>query len=168
MTKLKITEPRIEHHSEKHYVAIEKDLTREEIPNILPLLIPELFRWLEKNKIKPAGPPFFSYSKMKGKQMQVKIGILTDSFVPSDDRIKSGSFPEGNYLVATYKGDYGNLCLVHSQLEGWSIKNGIKLKGPPAEFYPSDPDIETNPDKWITIITNKILEKQSSCHFKHM
>lgn len=158
MTKLRISGPKIEYHGKEHYVAIQNNLTREEIPDILPQLIPELFRWLEKNKIKPAGPPFFSYLTMKDKQVQVKVGILTDSIVPSDERIKSGSFPEGNYMVATYIGDYSNLCKVRSKLEEWRIKNGIKLMGPPTEFYPSDPDIETNADKWITIITNQILE----------
>lgn len=159
MNNLNISEPRLEHRDEQHYVAIQMDLEREEIPELLPPLIPELFKWLEKKKVKPAGPPFFSYTKMKGKQMQVKVGILTDSKVSSDERVKTGSFPEGNYMVATYQGDYSNLYKVHSKLEEWKVKEGVKLEGPPTEFYPSDPTIETNPDKWITIITNRVVDE---------
>jgi effector-binding domain-containing protein len=158
MNSLNISEPRIEHRDEQHFVAIQMDLIREKIPELLPPLIPELFKWLEKNRVEPSGPPFFSYVKMEGKQMRVKVGILTDSNVSSDESVEVGSFPEGNYMVATYKGDYSNLYNVHSRLEEWRVKNGIRLSGPLTEFYPSDPAIETNPDKWITIITNQIME----------
>jgi effector-binding domain-containing protein len=159
MNDLNISEPKLEHREEQHYVAIQMDVVREEIPELLPPLIPELFKWLQENKIKPAGPPFFSYLKMEGMQMQVKVGILTEANVTSDGRVKNGTFPAGIYMVVTYKGDYSYLYKVHNKLNEWRIKKGIKLAGPPTEFYPSDPAIETNPDKWITIITNRIAEK---------
>lgn len=158
MSILNISEPKIEYREEQQFVAIQMDLMRKEIPDLLPPLIHELFIWLQRNKIEPAGPPFFSYLKMEKTIMQVQVGIPTNTEVNADERVKIGSFPAGNYIIVTYKGDYSNLYKVHSKLDEWRIKNGIKLAGPPTEFYPSDPAIETNPDKWITIITNRVAE----------
>lgn len=50
--------PKIEFRKELKYAAIEGRLKREEIPEMLPPLIPEIFNWLEKENIKSAGPFF--------------------------------------------------------------------------------------------------------------
>ena len=53
----------IEQRSEQNYIAIKSKLKREEIPQLLPPLIPELFNWLTKRNIEPAGCSVFQLRK---------------------------------------------------------------------------------------------------------
>ena len=151
-------EPKIELRKELKYVAIESRLKREDIPEQLPPLIPEIFNWLEKENIKPSGPPFFSYLNMNDSRMLIKVGVQVDSTIPKNDRIKYDSFPAGKYAVVIYTGDYKNLYEVHSEFDKWAKENGIKLKGDRIELYPTDPQMERNPDKWKTIVMNQIYD----------
>lgn len=66
--KIKITpnplymkqEPQIETRSERPYVAISSSLRMQDIPSVLPPLIPEVVNWVQQQGLTPAGPPFFS------------------------------------------------------------------------------------------------------------
>ncbi len=157
-TKINI-EPKIEYRDELHCAAIGAKLKRKEIPELLPPLIPELFGWLEKEDIEPSGPPFFSYSSMKGNVMTEKVGIPVPGDLPADNRVKKETFPAGKYALVNYKGDYKNLYEVHEAFENWAGENGLKFKGPRIEFYPTDPADETNPEMWITLILNQVADK---------
>jgi effector-binding domain-containing protein len=125
---------------------------------VLPPLIPELFDWLDLKKMKPAGAPFFRYLNMEGVTMHVEVGIPVPSHITGDNRVRPGSFPEGEYVKVIYTGPYSNLPQVHSELEKWKDKNNIRVKGGGAEFYPTDPASEPNPEKWQTIIISQIDE----------
>lgn len=155
VTKINI-EPKIEYLDEQQYAAIEIRLTRKEIPEMLPPLIPELFKWLEKKGIEPSGPPFFSYLTTENDRMIVNVGIPVSSDIPADNRVKKETFPAGKYAVANYKGNYKNLYTVHGAFENWAGEKGIKFTGPRIEFYPTDPTVETNPEMWVTIIMNQV------------
>ncbi len=151
-------EPKIEYRDRRYYAAIRKKLKWEEIPEILPPLIPELFKWLERNRIKQVGAPFFNYLKMNSDNMEVEVGIPTASPVEGDGRINAGSFPAGKYAVASYTGPYDKLFEVNTAIEKWKDENHLKFISPKAEFYPTDPAAEPNPDKWVTVIINRIDE----------
>lgn len=126
-------------------------MKRNEIPEKLPPLIPELFNWLNLKKIKSAGAPFFRYLNM-----DVEVDIPVHLHISGDNRIQPGSFPEGRYVEVTYTGPYGNLPQVHSELEKWKEKNNVRVKGGGTEFYPTDPAVEPDPEKWQTIIISRI------------
>jgi effector-binding domain-containing protein len=151
-------EPKIERRDEQHYVAIQTQLKRKEIPKLLPPLIPELFKWIEENDIQSAGCPFFSYSDTNDEYMQIDVGIPIDSGIVENERIHKGIFPEGKYAVVIYTGNYSNLYKVHENLVDWAEKNGIQFKGARTEFYPTDPVIEPDPKKWKTIIVNQVVD----------
>ena len=48
----------IEQRSEQNYIAIKSKLKREEIPQSAATFDSELFNWLSKKNIEPAGAPF--------------------------------------------------------------------------------------------------------------
>lgn len=156
-----ISRPQIISRKKQKYAAMKIQLTRDEIPKLLPPLIPELFNWLESKSIEPSGPPFFSYLKMDAEKMEVKVGIPVDCEIPEDKCVESGYFPEGKYAVINYTGNYGNLYFVNGELEKWAVKKSINFTGPRTEFYPSDPEAEPDPEKWKTIIINQIIEEKN-------
>jgi effector-binding domain-containing protein len=155
-----IIEPKIEYRKEQPYAAIKAEVRREEIPALLPLLIPEVFSWLKNKKIDADGAPFFNYVKMDNGLLEVEVGVPVNHSVGGDERVIAGLFPAGNYAVVTYAGNYSNLFKVHLELEKWKEKNGINFQLPKTEFYPTDPGTEPNPEKWITVIAVKIADKE--------
>jgi effector-binding domain-containing protein len=155
-----ISDPKTEYRKEQYYVAITSTVRQEEIPNLLPPLIPEIFKWLKMKKFKPAGAPFFKYSEMEGEKMKVEVGIVVDKPVKGNELVHPGVFPSGTYIEVTYKGPYSNLPIVHSELYKWKEKNKIRTTGGVTEFYPTDPASEPNAEKWITIISIRLDENQ--------
>ena len=156
-----ISKPKIISREKQNFVSIKIMLNREEIPKLLPPLIPELFNWLDSKNIEPSGPPFFSYVKLDGEKMEVRVGIPTDDLITTDNRVESGYFPEGKYVKLEYTGNYGDLYFVNGEFEKWAEKKGIKFTGPRTEFYPSDPEAEPDPEKQKTILINRISEENN-------
>ena len=148
-------QPRIEKRNKQSYSAIKSNLKREEMPQLLPPLIPEFFQWLSENNIDPGGAPFFNYLKMEN-ELEIEVGIPTKFQVQGDGHVEPGVFPEGKYAVATYVGTYKNLFAVNGAIEKWKDENNLKFKSPKVEFYPTDPAEEPNPENWETIIINRI------------
>ena len=158
-----LTAPIIEHREKQHYAAIMSKLAMEEIPSVLPPLIPEVFAWLHKNKIPSAGTPFFRYmSTEPGNKMQVAVGVPVSQSLQGGGHVIGGSFPEGFYASVVHTGDYKYLKEAHMALESWIEKNGRKIKqahdhdrtlwGNRTEFYLTDMKKEPKPDRWQTEI----------------
>jgi effector-binding domain-containing protein len=152
------SEPKIEIRKAQRYAAINTKIKMKEIPLILPPLIPEIFSCLEKKGLKPAGAPFFSYSKIEGKEIEVEVGIPVDTIIAKTGRVSEGIFPGGRYAVIKHTGHYNNLYQAHQSLEEWSEKNQINFEGARIEFYLAETADEMNPDNWETIIIQKIKD----------
>ena len=165
-----LTEPKVERRTEQAYAAIRTKVSMKDIPTVLPPLFPEMFAWLAKNNIAPAGPPFIHYLSMdKDDQLQVAVGIPVQNPVTGDGRVVGGAFPAGTYASVIHTGNYSHLREAHMTLDSWLDANGWKDKrqathhgmqyGPRTEFYPNDPKVETNPDKWESEITILLAEE---------
>jgi len=159
-----LSTPKTEQRGEQHYVAIRANVGMNDIPTVLPPLIPEVNAWLKKNNIEPAGPPFFQYLKMdSNNQMIAEVGFPVKNPAKGDSRVIAGSFPAGLYATLTHTGDYMQLKSAHMALDKWVKETGLKEKhkvaadgiewGTRAESYITDPEKETNPDKWRTDIS---------------
>lgn len=167
---LTLTAPKVEHRTEQAYAAILTKAVMKDLPSVLPPLFPEMFAWLTKNNIPPAGPPFVRYLSMdKDGQLQLAVGIPVQHAVTDDDRVTGGSFPAGTYASLIHTGSYSHLYEAHQALEIWLDKNGYKdyrlpteqhgmQFGSRTEYYPTDPTVETNPDKWETEIAFLLKE----------
>lgn len=164
-----LTEPKVEHRPERPYAAIHSKVRMKDIPNILPPLIPEMFAWLAKNNITPDGPPFFEYLSLdKDDQLLVAVGLPVPKPVTGDGRVVAGKFPAGTYASLIHTGNYSHLREAHMALESWLDNNGWKDQrhstdhgmqfGSRIEFYPSDPKVVTDPEKWETEIAFLLTE----------
>lgn len=155
-----ITTPKTEHRDQLNYVAIAKKVAMKNIPAELPPLIPEVFGWLAKKGITPAGAPFFRYLSMENSnEFYIAVGVPITNPVTGDDRVEAGFFPAGLYATITHTGSYNTIRDAHMALESWLKKNQHKAKpqidedgkpwGTVTEFYPTDPKAEPRPEKWV-------------------
>ncbi|GHO74952.1 hypothetical protein KSD_27230 [Ktedonobacter sp. SOSP1-85] len=56
-----ITEPKLEDRKERHYMGIRTQVPMKEFKEAIPQLLGEVFAWLEKQGVVPAGAPFMRY-----------------------------------------------------------------------------------------------------------
>ena len=159
-----LSTPKTEQRSEQHYVAIRARVSMNDIPTVLPPLIPEVTDWLKKNNIAPDGPPFFQYLKMDSNNgLIAEVGFRVKEPVKGDNRVLAGSFPAGLYATLTHTGHYMGLREANKTLDKWVKDSGFKERhrvtadgiewGTRTESYITDPDREPNPDKWRTDVS---------------
>jgi effector-binding domain-containing protein len=153
-----ISTPVIIDREAQHYAAIRTKVAMNKIPDMLPPLIPEVADWLSKNKITPAGPPFFRYLTMNN-DMEVEVGIPVPEKIMGDVRVTPGYFPAGRYGKITYMGHYSHIRDAHMALESWSKEKHLKAcPGTITEVYITDPQKEPSPEKWQTDIIYQLAE----------
>jgi effector-binding domain-containing protein len=155
-----LSEPKVEHRDEQPYAAIRTRVAMQAIPRELPPLIFQVLQWLEKNKLKEAGPAFFRYLSMDKGTMDVEVGVPLNKLPQGDDRVIAGSFPAGKYLTARHTGPYTELPKSHMSMDSYAKQHGLKegtIKGENgqtwgtrAEFYVTHPEEEKDQSKWIT------------------
>src|SRR5205085_7466978 len=104
---------KVETYPERPYIAIRAQLKMEEIPTILPPLIPEIYDWLKTNNIEPAGPVFFNYLEMKDALMTAEVGVPVKHADTGNDRVISGTLPAGEYAIYTHLGPYSEIPQAH-------------------------------------------------------
>src|SRR5688500_7079874 len=106
-----ITEPKVENRDAQHYVGIRTQVPMKGLKKAIPQLTGEVFAWLEKQGVEPAGAPFIRYHVINMEtQMDVEMGVPVASALSGDRRIAPGVLPAGRYAALVYTG----------------VKNGIK------------------------------------------
>lgn len=155
------TEPTLEYQEEVPYMAIFSQVTMQEIPALLPPLIPEMAAWLKAHDAAPAGPPFFHYINRVNGVLDVEVGFPVETALADDDRVRAGVFPAGRYATITHMGPYTLLPQIHAALDAWAKANAIELRGDRTEFYPIDPATEPDPNNFRTDIRMLVAESQN-------
>ena len=124
---MKVTEPKLDNRSEKHYVGIRKVVTMEEMGSgVIPQLIDEVYGWLGKRGIEPVGGPFMRFYVIDmAVNMDIEIGVPVATPVTGDGRVSPGVIPAGRYASLIYtdsrKGYEGNKVLID-----WAKEKGIE------------------------------------------
>ncbi len=168
-----LSEPKTESRQELHYLAIAKTVHMNDIPDVLPPLIPEVKEWMQARNIEAAGPDFFLYRSMhESGELECEAGFPVDTAVAGDERVIAGSFPAGNYASIVYTGHFKDMMQAHVALENWiehnklkenkQTKNGRTEWGGRTEFYLVDPEFEPNPENWQTEIVFLLEDSDSS------
>ncbi|WP_051350452.1 GyrI-like domain-containing protein [Dyadobacter alkalitolerans] len=158
-----LSEPTIQRRGELHYLAIAETIHMQQIPDVLPPLIPAVMQYMEDRGIKAAGPDFFLYKSMdQSGEMDCEAGFPINEAAEGDGYIRAGVFPAGNYASIIYTGDFKDMMQAHVALENYIKEQGLVEKsatengrtewGGRTEFYLVDPELEPNPEKWQTEI----------------
>jgi effector-binding domain-containing protein len=156
-----LSEPTLEPRDEQHYIAIRVRVAMNEIGTVVPPLPGEVFGWLDKHGVQPAGPPFFRYLVIDmERELVIEAGVPVGTRVAGDEHFRAGSFPSGIYVTAVHTGHPDQLEGATAQLLEWAEANDItwQVTETPegeawrgrTEFYLDDPDVEPNMDNWRT------------------
>jgi effector-binding domain-containing protein len=156
-----MTEPHLTYREALPYVAIRKRVAMSDIPTVVPPLWPEVISWLTEQHLAPTGDAFIRYLQMdKNHVLEVEVGFPVASAPLGNQHVQAGVFPNGHYVALTHMGHYSGLFNAWGTLEAWMERKKLKEHssqskegyewGMRAEFYPTDPEIELNPEKWQT------------------
>jgi effector-binding domain-containing protein len=140
------------------YVGIQRSITMTTFPEIADRL-PELFGWLGRRGIAPAGAPFFRYHLIDmARELRVEAGIPLAAAVEGEGEIAAGVLPAGRYVRTTHQGHPQELLGVTADMLAWAAGQGLRFDkadteqgevwGCRLEFYLTDPAVEPDMNKW--------------------
>lgn len=161
-----IAEPKIEERAEQPYVAIRTQATMQALNTVIPQGIGEVFAWLGKQGIRPAGAPFVRYLVIDMEALlEIEVGIPVASTLTGDGRVLAGVLPAGRYAALIYTGiDNGiqaNWTLLKwGEEQGlawdtWAAQNGDGW-GARYESFLTNPDEEPDRAKWETEVAIRL------------
>lgn len=104
----------------------------------------ELFTWLGKNKVMPAGAPFGVYyddpAKVKPESTRYEVCVPVPAGTKGDKMVKVKKFGPVQVAATIFIGPYDKVGLTYQKLAEWIMNNNYKLAGPAHEFYLNSPD----------------------------
>jgi effector-binding domain-containing protein len=157
-----ITEPKLEHRSEQHYVAIR---TAVPVPfsTYLPPLWGEVNNWLLGQEITSPGPAIIRYfTTDMSKKLDIDVGFVLDKAVSGNDRIIADILPAGRYATLLYTGPYKGKGIFKATVAlldwakgkniAWNTSriDNVEWWNGRTEFYFTDPDREPDTKKYQT------------------
>ena len=129
--------------------------------------IPEVYAWLDAQRVAPAGAPFFKYDviDMDG-LLQLTVGVPVSGAIAGQGDIRPGVFPAGRYVTVTHVGHPDELYGVTGALLSWAEGEGLTFdmtRAPDGEHwtsryesYETDPRDEPDMAKWETVLCFKL------------
>src|SRR5690349_4586825 len=120
-----MTEPKVEYRAEQPYVGVRTLATMQELPTAIPQGHREVFTWLGRHGIAPAGPPFIRYHVIDmERQLDIELGVPVATAVDGDDSVSSGVLPAGQYAALIYTG-VDNGIAANWELLKWGAAQGL-------------------------------------------
>jgi effector-binding domain-containing protein len=166
-----MTEPKLEHREKRHYVAIRTRVAMQELGTVIPQLLGEVFAWLGKQGITPAGAPIIRYNVIDmPARLDIEVGVPVATALAGNSRIHAGTLPAGRYATLVYTG-VGNGVPANAALQEWGKKQGIKWQmrttkngtvwAARVEFFLTDPKQEPDREKWQTEVAYLTAENRA-------
>lgn len=152
-----MSEPTVLERTEESYVAIPIRATLREWGEV-NALVPEVFGWLARRGIQPAGALFYRHRVVGGmdEKFSVEVGVPVASPVEGDGRVVAGAKPAGRYVVATHHGHPDGIAATHEALVDWAAREGVELARRGSEWdgmfesYLTDPAVQPDLNQWET------------------
>jgi effector-binding domain-containing protein len=158
--------PEIETRAEQPYVAIRATVAMGEI-EAFAHRFGEVFGWLDRHGLAPAGPPFFKYNVIDmARELEMEAGVPVATSISGDDQMVAGVLPAGRYATLTHVGHPSELMAATKALLDWATEQGLTWDVTPSEDcdrwacrlenYLTDPDQEPDMSKWVTQLAFKL------------
>ena len=160
--------PEIVTRAEQPYVAIRAKVTMGEIA-AFARRFGEVFGWLDRHGLAPAGPPFFKYNVIDmARELEMEAGVPVATAADGDDEMVAGVLPAGRYATLTHVGHPSELMAATKALLDWAAEQGLTWDVTPSEDgdrwacrlenYLTDPDQEPDMNKWVTQLAFKLAD----------
>lgn len=161
-----IGKPKVEQRAEQPYMAIRTQATMQTLDTVIPQGIEEVFAWLGKQGVAPAGAPFIRYLVIDMEaQLEIEVGVPVANTLAGDGRILAGVLPAGRYASLIYTG-IDNGIQANWALLKWGAEQGLvwdtwaaqKGDGWGARFesFLTNPDEEPDRAKWETEVAIRL------------
>lgn len=129
--------------------------------------MPEVFAWLARRGVAPAGPPFFRYLTVEmPERVDVEVGVPVDRVLDAGDGLVAGTLPAGDYATLIYHGAPSGLVRATAVLLEWGAREDVVWDAEPTdagqrwaarlEFYRTNPVVEPDADRWETELAFKL------------
>jgi effector-binding domain-containing protein len=167
-----MSEPQVELREPQPYLGIHEPSIAS-IRQFADSTFPELFGWLSKHGVEPAGPPFIRYYEVDhaGGPLDVEVGVPVDGVPEGDARVRADALPAGSYLTYLHVGPYTSdslpdLADARSEIVAWAEENGIEYSQETAhgqsfpcafEQYRIGPVDDSDFTKWETEFAYLVL-----------
>jgi effector-binding domain-containing protein len=160
--------PEITERAAQPYAGISAWVTMAEIGSVAHR-IPEIFGWLGRRGIEPAGAPFFRYHVIDmERQLLVEVGVPVTYAVDDDGAVRGGTLPEGRFAVMLHTGAPNTLMAATSALLDWAGEHGLRWDVAPTdegerwgcriESYLTNPADEPDASKWQTELAFRLAD----------
>lgn len=167
-TEVELTEPKVDERDDQHYVGIRIKVAMSALDQQVPVLIDELFAWLDEHHVAPTGPPLTRFLVIDmERELDVEVGVPVAGPVAGDGRMAPGVVPAGRYASLTYtgveNGIAGNAALLdwgaHKGLtwDRWDDPEGDAF-GSRVEYYLDGPDDDPDPATWDTEVAIRLAD----------
>ena len=99
--------PQIAERAAQPYLAIWCHVTSG-VPAAVDPAFPELFGWLGRHGVEPAGPPFIRIHEVDaaGEPLELEVAAPVDGEGPADERVRRDALPAGRYVTMVHVGAY--------------------------------------------------------------
>jgi effector-binding domain-containing protein len=166
-----MTEPKLEDRNEQPYVGVRTQATMQELDIAIPQGLEEVFAWLGKRGIAPAGAPFVRYLVIDMMALlDIEVGVPVASALPDDGRVHSGTLPAGRYASLIYTG-IDNGIEANAALLNWGAQKGLEWDtwktekgdafGARLESFLTNPDDVPDRAKWETEVAIRLADNHS-------
>ena len=165
--------PQIEERAAQPYLGVWCHVTSG-VPAAVDPAFPELFGWLGRHGVTPAGPPFIRFHELdgEGEPLELEVAVPVAGDVPSDERVRRGELPAGRYLTLLHIGPYRSeterdLGDARAALIAWAEERGIvySRESDPGRSLPCcvdhlrvSPGTEADFSKWETELAYLIVD----------
>lgn len=137
---------------------------RDIIPNYgqVGRLYGEIFTYLGRNGIRPAGPPMAIYhdGEYKEQEVDVEAAIPVSKELPGNTRVKISKLPVMEQVAcAIHQGDYKEISRAYNALMAWIESNGYQIADRSREIYLRGPGDTQDVKSYVTEVqfpVNKI------------
>jgi effector-binding domain-containing protein len=135
-----------------NYISMRDNVKLEEISDQMGMMYGKLMEITEKQGLSMTNMPYAIYHKIDGGLIDLECGIPVDTVIEGDNNFMAGTSTEKTCASANHIGPYTNLETTHTFIQNWIQHNDFNLSGSPMEMYLTDPQLEPDETKWVTVI----------------
>src|ERR1700751_799389 len=161
--------PEIVTRPEQPYAAIRVRVSMADLAAVVPPLNQEVFTWLGKQGVPPAGAPFWKYNVIDmAAELEIEAGAPVAAAGARGGRVVTGVLPAGRYATLTHVGHPSELYAATKALQDWAAGQGLTFDVTPGddgerwacrlENYQTDRSQEPDMSKWVTQLAFKLAD----------
>ncbi len=148
---------KIKEIKEQPTLSIRESATMPSIPTRVGQIFGEIFAFMSKRGITPAGAPFAYWHSMNSESISkgvfdMECGFPVGMPVEGEGQIKASKLPKGKVITAMHIGPYETLAQTYGTIQAWIEENEYQVQEDMWETYLTNPCEVPDKSNWMTEI----------------